>query len=54
MELVNIFYCLRVQTPLFVTFYDLQGYGGGIQFRLHTPLNLILQHLSDLYRYLIT
>jgi hypothetical protein len=34
--IVNIFYCLRFETSLFVASYDSQGYGGGIRPRLHT------------------
>jgi hypothetical protein len=34
--LATIFYCLRFETSLFVTSYDSQGYGGGIQPCLHT------------------
>jgi hypothetical protein len=34
MGLVTIFYCLRLETSLFVASYDSQGYGGGIQPRL--------------------
>jgi hypothetical protein len=34
--LVTIFYCIRFEISLFVTSYDLQGYGGGIRSRLHT------------------
>jgi hypothetical protein len=34
--LVTIFYCLRLETSLFVASYDSQGYGGGIRTRLHT------------------
>jgi hypothetical protein len=36
--LVTVFYCLRSETSLFVTSYDSQGHGGGIQPRLHTGL----------------
>jgi hypothetical protein len=39
---------------LFVTFYDLQGYGGGIRSRLHMGSNQVLIlndiFLSDYYR----
>jgi hypothetical protein len=35
---VAIFYCLRFETSLFVSSYDLQAHGGGIQPRLHTEL----------------
>jgi hypothetical protein len=34
--LVDIFYCLRFETSLFVASYDSQGHGGGIRHRLHT------------------
>jgi hypothetical protein len=34
--LATIFYCLRLETSLFVTSYYSQGYGGGIRPRLHT------------------
>jgi hypothetical protein len=34
--LATIFYCLRVETSLFVASYDSQGHGGGIRPRLHT------------------
>jgi hypothetical protein len=30
-ELATIFYCLRLDTSLFVASYDSQGYGGGIR-----------------------
>jgi hypothetical protein len=33
--LVTIFYCLRLETSLFVASYDSQGYGGGVRPRLH-------------------
>jgi hypothetical protein len=33
--LATIFYCLRFETSLFVTSYDLQSHGGGIWSRLH-------------------
>jgi hypothetical protein len=36
MGIVTIFYCLRFETSLFVTFYDSQAYGGGILPCLHT------------------
>jgi hypothetical protein len=36
MGLVTIFYCLRIETSLFVASYDSQSYGGGIRTRLHT------------------
>jgi hypothetical protein len=36
MGLVTIFYCLRIETSLFVASYDSKGYGGGIQPCLHT------------------
>jgi hypothetical protein len=36
LELATIFYCLRLETSLFVAFYDSQGHGGGIRPRLHT------------------
>jgi hypothetical protein len=36
LELETIFYCLRLETSLFVAFYDSQGHGGGIRPRLHT------------------
>jgi hypothetical protein len=35
MRLVTIFYCLRFGTSLFVAFYDLQDYGGGVRPSLH-------------------
>jgi hypothetical protein len=34
--LETIFYCLRFETSLFVTFYDSQVHGGGIRPHLHT------------------
>jgi hypothetical protein len=34
--LVTIFYCLRLETSIFVISYDSQGYNGGIWPRLHT------------------
>jgi hypothetical protein len=34
--LATIFYCLRLETSLFVASYDAQAYGGGIRPRLHT------------------
>jgi hypothetical protein len=40
--LATIFYCLRLETSLFVASYDWQGYGGGIRPRLHTGWDLIL------------
>jgi hypothetical protein len=33
--LATVFYCLRLETSLFVASYDLQGYGGGIWLHLH-------------------
>jgi hypothetical protein len=41
--LVAIFYCLRVETSLFVASYDSQGHGGGIRPRLHTGDNVYLR-----------
>jgi hypothetical protein len=32
---MTIFYCLRIETSLFVASYDSQGYGGGIRPSLH-------------------
>jgi hypothetical protein len=32
----TIFYCLTLETSLFVASYDSQGHGGGIRPRLHT------------------
>jgi hypothetical protein len=40
--LPTIFHCLRFETSLFVTSYDSQGHGGGIQPRLHTGTKLQL------------
>jgi hypothetical protein len=37
-ELETIFYCLRLETSLFVASYDSQGHGGGIRPRLHTGI----------------
>jgi hypothetical protein len=34
----TVFYCLRLETSIFVASYDPQGYGGGIGSRLHTDL----------------
>jgi hypothetical protein len=34
--LVTVFYCLRIETSLFVASYDSQGHGGGIRTYLHT------------------
>jgi hypothetical protein len=34
--LATVFYCLRLETSLFVASYDSQGHGGGIRPRLHT------------------
>jgi hypothetical protein len=42
LELERIFYCLRLETSLFVAFYDSQGHGGGIRPRLHTGVLLVL------------
>jgi hypothetical protein len=36
--LTAIFYCLRFKISIFVASYDSQGYGGGIQPRLHTGI----------------
>jgi hypothetical protein len=33
--LPTVFYCLRIETSLFVASYDSQGHGGGIRPRLH-------------------
>jgi hypothetical protein len=41
MGLVNIIYCLRFETSLFVASYDSQGYGGRIRPRLHTGYHWI-------------
>jgi hypothetical protein len=38
--LMTIFYCLRLETSLFVASYDSQGYGGGIRPRLHTGVSV--------------
>jgi hypothetical protein len=38
--LVTVFYCLRLETSLFVASYDSQGHGGGIRPRLHTGYEL--------------
>jgi hypothetical protein len=48
--LVTIFYCLRLETSLFVASYDPQGYGGGIRPRLHTGFwfDSVLYHLYSL------
>jgi hypothetical protein len=35
LELETIFYCLRLETSLFVASYDSQGHGGDVQPRLH-------------------
>jgi hypothetical protein len=40
--LATRFYCLRLETSLFVASYDSQGHGGGIRPRLHTGLNWFL------------
>jgi hypothetical protein len=48
-ELATIFYCLRFETSFFVTFYDSQGYGGGIQPRL-TPLTLLITFRHEPHR----
>jgi hypothetical protein len=34
-SLGTIFYCLRLETSLFVASYDSQGYGGCIRLRFH-------------------
>jgi hypothetical protein len=34
--IATIFYCLRLETSLFVASYDSQSYGGGIRPHLHT------------------
>jgi hypothetical protein len=44
--LATIFYCLRFETSFFVSSYDSQGYGGGIQPRLHTGFSLSLRSRS--------
>jgi hypothetical protein len=36
------FYCLRLETSLFVASYDSQGHGGGIRPRLHTGAWILL------------
>jgi hypothetical protein len=36
MELETIFYSLKIETYFLLASYDSQGYGGGIQPRLHT------------------
>jgi hypothetical protein len=36
--LVTIFYCLRIETSLFIASYGSQGHGGNIRPRLHTDL----------------
>jgi hypothetical protein len=41
--LANIFYCLRIETSLYVASYDSQGYGGSIRTHLHTGLWMCLQ-----------
>jgi hypothetical protein len=38
-----VFYCLRLETSLYVASYDSQGHGGGIRPRLHTEINSFLQ-----------
>jgi hypothetical protein len=39
--LATLFYCLRVETSLFIaSYYDLQGHGGGIRPRLHTGVTV--------------
>jgi hypothetical protein len=40
--LVTIFYCLTLDTSLFVASYDSQGYSGGIRPRHHTRWDFIL------------
>jgi hypothetical protein len=44
--LVTIFYCLRFETSLFVTSYNSQVYGGGIQPRLHTGETLCHREIT--------
>jgi hypothetical protein len=46
--LVTIFYCLRFETSLFVTSYDLQGHGGGIRTRLHTGVDKIVMTVEKI------
>jgi hypothetical protein len=40
--LTTIFYCLRFETSLFVSSYNLQGYGWGIRLHFHTWCSFIL------------
>jgi hypothetical protein len=42
LRLATTFYCLRFETPLFVSSYDSQGHGGGIRLRFHTGYNPLL------------
>jgi hypothetical protein len=44
--LATVFYCLRLETSLFVASYDSQGHGGGIRPRLHTSLELLAPMVS--------
>jgi hypothetical protein len=57
LKLETIFYCLRLETSLFVASYDSQGHSRGIRPRLHTGiplshsvniLNVVLKHNSKL------
>jgi hypothetical protein len=43
LEMETIFYCLRLETSLFVASYDSQGHGGGIRPRLHTGVKLLVK-----------
>jgi hypothetical protein len=44
--LVTMFYCLKLETSIFVASYDSQGHGGGIRPRLHTG-ELLVKSQSD-------
>jgi hypothetical protein len=39
--LATIFYCLRIETSLFVASYNSQGHGGGIRPRLHREISSV-------------
>jgi hypothetical protein len=49
-ELATIFYCLRLESSLFVASYDSQGYCGGIRTRLHTGIESVSYVTTELHR----
>jgi hypothetical protein len=46
LELETIFYCLRLETSLFVASCDSQGHGGGIRPRLPELLSQSQSHIA--------